>query len=105
MADSRNAVARDMRPTEKAASEARTCRSTRSETGAGRRRPAPRGGGPSGNDRASSSAASSSAAACRVAANAAASIEAARAAPESNAASQWAAIEDGGPPRPIARAA
>jgi hypothetical protein len=82
MADSRNAVARDVRPTAKAASEARTWRSTRSDAGVARRlaEPPP---DPAGNASASSSAASSSAAAWRAAANPAASMAAFRARPGS----------------------
>src|SRR4051812_50170840 len=57
-----------MRPTAKAASDARTPRSTRSDGGADRRRPDAPVLGPSGNESAVSSAASSSAAAGRAAA-------------------------------------
>ena len=63
MADLRKAVDRDVWPTANAASDARTWRSTRSETGAARRLAAPVGDEAVGSDRAVSSAESSSAAA------------------------------------------
>ena len=105
MAASRKLVARAVRPVAKAASEARTCRSTRSDGPDRRWSPRPAVAGVSDSDRASSSAASSSAAACRAPAKAAASMAAARAAAGSCAASQWLTMTDGGPSRLIASAA